>query len=88
MGESPRRPAVRLQQSRQCGIRSVASCPNKQFLATCGANPNHLAIYRLPDFQPFALGMVSLSDSKLLFVTSDIESDIIIDIATSQSHLD
>ena len=59
LGESPSPPVARLQ-SRQCGIRSVSSCPNNQFLATCGANPNNLAIYRLPDFQPFALGKASL----------------------------
>ena len=55
LGESPLTPASRS----TCGIHSVCCSPSHEWLATGGANPNQLAFYHLPEFQPFALGSVS-----------------------------
>ena len=55
LGESPLIPASRS----TCGIHSVCCSPSREWLATGGANPNQLAFYHLPEFQPFALGSVS-----------------------------
>lgn len=39
-----------------CGIHNVCCSPSHEWLATGGANPNHLALYHLPEFQPISLG--------------------------------
>eukprot|EP01137_Pigoraptor_chileana_P036895 Opistho-2@33201 len=39
-----------------CGINSIAISPSGGFLATGGENPDDVAVYRLPSFEPVALG--------------------------------
>ena len=41
-----------------CGIHSVHCSPGKTKLATSGHNPNHLAIYTLPNLDPYIIGKV------------------------------
>lgn len=50
-----------------CGIHSVCCSPNQEWLATGGTNPNHLALYHLPDFQPVALGTVSFHTLRSIY---------------------
>ena len=38
------------------GIHSIALNPSKSFMATGGHNVNDLALYTLPDYQPYAVG--------------------------------
>lgn len=39
-----------------CGIHSIAVSPERQLVATGGCNPNELGIYRLPEWEPLAVG--------------------------------
>lgn len=41
-----------------CGIHTISSSDEQQYLAAGGANPTHLAIYGLPEMQPLAIGEV------------------------------
>ena len=43
-----------------CGIHSIAVSPEKQLVATGGRNPNELGVYSLPEWEPLAVGKVSL----------------------------
>ena len=38
------------------GIHAIALNPSKSFMATGGHNVNDLALYSLPDYQPYAVG--------------------------------
>jgi len=41
-----------------CGIHSIHRSPGNSKLATSGHNPNHLAIYTLPNLDPHVIGKV------------------------------
>ena len=41
-----------------CGIHSIQCSPGNSRLATSGHNPNHLAIYTLPNLNPYVIGKV------------------------------
>lgn len=45
--------------STSCGIHTISTSHERDYLATGGANPTHLAIYGLPEMQPLAIGEVS-----------------------------
>ena len=43
-----------------CGIHCMCiPRDSRRFLATGGYDPNNVALYRLPDFDPLTLGVVS-----------------------------
>ena len=43
-----------------CGIHCMCISQNRRrFLATGGYDPNNVALYRLPDFVPLTVGVVS-----------------------------
>ena len=44
--------------SSSCGIHSIQCSPGNSKLATSGHNPNHLAIYTLPNLDPYVIGKV------------------------------
>lgn len=46
--------------STSCGIHTISTSDERDYLATGGANPAHLAIYGLPEMQPLAIGEVRL----------------------------
>lgn len=41
-----------------CGIHSIQRSPGNSKLATSGHNPNHLAVYSLPNLDPYIIGKV------------------------------
>ena len=43
-----------------CGIHCISVSKNGRLVATGGQNPNEVAIYRLPEWEPIAVGQVSL----------------------------
>lgn len=42
------------------GIHCMQASGDQQYLATGGANPNEIAVYKLPEITPYVLGQVSL----------------------------
>ena len=57
-----------------CGIHSIAISPEKQFVATGGSNPNELGVYRLPEWEPLAVGVVSLVVQLLLWPSKMVKT--------------
>ena len=51
-----------------CGIHSIQCSPGNNKLATSGHNPNHLAIYTLPNLDPYVIGKVCKFTNKLSVV--------------------
>lgn len=43
------------------GVHSISINPSRSFMATGGLNVNDLALYTLPDYQPYAIGEVSVN---------------------------
>lgn len=46
--------------STSCGIHTISTSDERDYLATGGDNPTRLAIYGLPEMQPLAIGEVSV----------------------------
>ena len=42
-----------------CGIHDIGISPTDHYVATSGQNPNDLALYKYPTFDPLLIGQVS-----------------------------
>ena len=62
--------------SENTGIHSMQASFDSQYLAAGGYNPHELAIYKLPELTPYALGQVSmyctLHFANLIFLTLNV----------------
>ena len=50
-----------------CGIHDIGISPAYHYVATSGRNPNDLALYKYPTFDPLLIGKVSPACMKVLF---------------------